>query len=1168
MKKVELISTTKLIRGFYILLILLLGTMGSFAQNMGINATGAPPNANAGLDVDFGDKGVLIPRVALTGTANPDPLAAHVAGMIVYNTATVADVSPGFYYDNGTRWIASLPAGNATGDMLYWDGMAWVRIPAGSTGQFLQFSNSSVPTWVGAAFATLTTDAATNITGISATSGGNITSDGGSTILSRGICYSTNPNPTTADNVVTSGSGTGAFTANMFGLSPVTTYYVRAYATNSSVTSYGNEISFTTLPVLPSLGATTAVTNVTGVTATSGGNVTSDGGGAIIERGICYGTASNITILNSTTVIDPSPGIGIFSSDMTGLLPTTLYYVRSYATNSAGTAYGTLISFRTKALVVTTPPSDITGATVTSGGEVTFNGTSTVFAYGLAYSTSPNSPTPTWVAAGSYPNPSPYSFVKTIAGLASNTTYYVRAYATSNGYTNVTTAAYGDEYTFTTTAPSEPVMATTTAISNITSTTASSGGQITSDGGSAILAKGVCWDTSPSPVLGVTNFTDNGTGIGAFGSSITGLTGNTTYYVRSYATNIIGTGYGPELSFTTCMISAYNVGDLAGGGKVFYVDCNGGGLIAALTDQSTSVTWGCYGTAIGTPATLGTGAANTAAILSGCAERPIAASVASDYTGGGFTDWYLPSAQELYQMMLQHTILGIGGQYWSSTDNGSAYYANIYYYINNIQASSATKTYSIKVRAIRSFGPPALASVTTDDATNIAGASATSGGNVTSDGGATVSARGVCWSTATGPTIADSHTSDGTGTGTFTSSLTGLTTSTTYFVRAYATNVLGTVYGNEVSFTTTAPTAPTVTTDPVSNPTESSCTSGGNVTSDGGDAVTAYGVCWSTTSPPTTADSFTTDGSGTGTFVSSITGLTAGLTYYIRAYATNGVGTSYGNEEIYTPIPAGFPTVTTDNVYNLVGALAETGGTIVSDGGNAIIEEGVCWDITANPTIASNTAIDPYLFGAGTYYANITGLTVGTTYHYRAYATNSAGTSYGDDLTFVATAASIGQIVQGGYMYGIVYYIDGSGQHGLMADAWGSWGTSDWGCTDTYAGASGTAIGDGFANTAAIISDIAANSCVSTNGFGDFAAPMCQWDGVEFYLPSKDEFDIMWTNRVAAGLDGLMAGQEPFWSSSEVNTSTTTPVWYFDGTTWQNTGLKTDFYTVWAVASF
>jgi hypothetical protein len=92
----------------------------------------------------------------------------------------------------------------------------------------------------------------------------------------------------------------------------------------------------------------------------------------------------------------------------------------------------------------------------------------------------------------------------------------------------------------------------------------------------------------------------------------------------------------------------------------------------------------------------------------------------------------------------------------------------------------------------------------TDSATSITDTTATSGGNITNNGGTTVTAYGVCWSTSTAPTTADSSTSDGTGTGTYTSSLTGLTASTKYYLRAYATNAIGTSYGPTKEFTTTA----------------------------------------------------------------------------------------------------------------------------------------------------------------------------------------------------------------------------------------------------------------------------------------------------------------------------------------------------------------------------
>jgi uncharacterized protein (TIGR02145 family) len=115
---------------------------------------------------------------------------------------------------------------------------------------------------------------------------------------------------------------------------------------------------------------------------------------------------------------------------------------------------------------------------------------------------------------------------------------------------------------------------------------------------------------------------------------------------------------------------------------------------------------------------------------------------------------------------------------------------------------------------------------------------------------------------------------------------------------------VGTTYGNQVSFTTLSIIPPTVTTTAVTNITQTTATSGGSVTADGGATVTARGVCWSTTSSPTIANSHTTDGSGTGTFVSNLTGLTANTLYYVRAYATNSAGTTYGNEVTFTTLSA------------------------------------------------------------------------------------------------------------------------------------------------------------------------------------------------------------------------------------------------------------------------
>ena len=121
-----------------------------------------------------------------------------------------------------------------------------------------------------------------------------------------------------------------------------------------------------------------------------------------------------------------------------------------------------------------------------------------------------------------------------------------------------------------------------------------------------------------------------------------------------------------------------------------------------------------------------------------------------------------------------------------------------------------------------------------------------------------------------------------------------LSPGTTYHVRAYATNSAGTGYGSDIAFTTST-AVPTVTTTAVSSITATSASSGGNVTLENGASVTARGVCWGTSGSPTIVDSHTSDGTGTGTFTSAITGLSPGATYEVRAYATNSAGTAYGS---------------------------------------------------------------------------------------------------------------------------------------------------------------------------------------------------------------------------------------------------------------------------------
>jgi hypothetical protein len=154
---------------------------------------------------------------------------------------------------------ADFPLGTTPGNIQYWNGTTWVNLAPGLPGQVISMSSTGIPTWSGAAFPTLTTTAVSSITSTSANAGGDISSDGGASVSARGLVYGTTSNPTLSNSVLTIGSGTGGFSGTISGLMPNTTYYVRAYATNSAGTGYGNEFTFQTLPVaVPTLVTTDA----------------------------------------------------------------------------------------------------------------------------------------------------------------------------------------------------------------------------------------------------------------------------------------------------------------------------------------------------------------------------------------------------------------------------------------------------------------------------------------------------------------------------------------------------------------------------------------------------------------------------------------------------------------------------------------------------------------------------------------------------------------------------------------------------------------------------------------------------------------------------------------------------------------------------------------------
>jgi uncharacterized protein (TIGR02145 family) len=538
---------------------------------------------------------------------------------------------------------SDFPSGSNTGNILYWNGLTWVNLAPGQNGQALILVNG-IPSWSGAAFPTLTTSSVASISFSSVISGGNISSDGGAEVSARGLVYGTSTNPTLSNSVFTIGSGTDSFSGTLTGLSPITTYYVRAYATNSAGTGYGNEVIFQTLPFAVPTLVTTDASGITQTTVTSGGTVSNEGGATVTERGIVYGTITNPT--TSNTKITSGSGTGSFSVTVTALIPNTTYYIRSYAINSAGTGYGNNITFQT---TVTSVPSlttrellNITNTTATGGGSITNDGGSIITVKGICWGTSPN---PTTLDSKTTDGTGTTTFTSFITGLSASVTYYVRAYAT-----NSTGTGYGNQETFTTSTTSNTLpVVTSTSVTRLTTVQATFNAEVNSQGGGTVTERGAVWNTGGNPTVN-SNRVPSGSGTGVYTATITGLSLNSNYYVRAYAINNFGISYGVEIPYTNLL------------------------ALATLTT-------------------------------------------------------------------------------------------------NNVIAQSFT---------------------------------ASSGGNITDDGGSTVTARGVVWSTSQNPSISDSKTTDGSGTGSYVSNFTDLSPGTTYYVRAYATNITGTAYGDQQTFSSIA----------------------------------------------------------------------------------------------------------------------------------------------------------------------------------------------------------------------------------------------------------------------------------------------------------------------------------------------------------------------------
>lgn len=182
---------------------------------------------------------------------------------------------------------------------------------------------------------------------------GNITDPGSWPVTVSGFCWGLAPNPTTASTgLTTNGPATGTFNSNISGLAAATTYHVRAYATSAIGTSYGDDLTFTTLPPAVPVLTTAAASANSPVSGVSGGTVTDEGGVAVTQRGVCWNTTGS-PVYPTDANTSNGTGIGSFLSNLSNLQPSTTYYVRAYGINSVGTGYGNEVTFTTPAATPT-----------------------------------------------------------------------------------------------------------------------------------------------------------------------------------------------------------------------------------------------------------------------------------------------------------------------------------------------------------------------------------------------------------------------------------------------------------------------------------------------------------------------------------------------------------------------------------------------------------------------------------------------------------------------------------------------------------------------------------------------------------------------------------------------------------------------------------------------
>ncbi|MBO5980442.1 MAG: hypothetical protein J6Q12_08460, partial [Bacteroidales bacterium] len=631
----------------------------------------------------------------------------------------------------------------------------------------------------------------------------------------------------------------GVVTATLSNFDVDTQYYLRAYVKDGESVAYGEVIPLIIRISPPSL-TSVIVSSVGASSALFSSSVTDNGGDAVSEVGFYYNTDETVDPETSSKINQPYSE-DAFNLQAEELIPNTKYYVKAFAANSAGTGYSQIVDFTTSAgvpSVSTLGTVEVTSTSAELSGEVSDDNGAEITERGFVWLQGTG--TPTTDSFKLKVDGTIGDYTATLEGLDPNQKYSFRAYAINSKGT-----AYGDVMVFTTVAGLPALSAM--KVTGVTASSATFTCNVTGHGGETASEVGFYYSTDPKVDVTTAQKVSDTYTSDTFTLTAKNLNPEQTYYVKAYAKNSVGEAYSSVVSFETTSDALENLPSFSA---------------MKISDvTTTSATFTCTVTDYGIDVVSEVG-----------------------YYVGKDEDVDVTTAIKVSEVFTSMTFtLTVEG-----LEVGQDYFVKAY------ALNSAGEGYSdISTFKTTSTAP----SVITVGSSELSATSAELSGEVTDHNGEIITERGFVWMKGSGtPTTSSSKlTADGT-TGAFTATLTDVTPNQIYSYRAYAINSKGTSYGEVMTFEIQVD-LPTVTTNEVTDITDYSAVSGGNVTVDGGADILAKGIVWSRSKNPTVdLETKTDEGAGLGSFTSTMSNLTSGSTYYVRAYATNAAGTGYGKE--------------------------------------------------------------------------------------------------------------------------------------------------------------------------------------------------------------------------------------------------------------------------------